>query len=101
MNLRGYYNQAMVAASLMREYSLFLLLFTYLRAVKLEVTELFHFDGCAPNSIKNWVGTTKKWGGGTKKNFFGAWRRNNYYHHCAPPLLKSLRRLCPQLSTHD
>jgi len=30
---------------------------------------LFNFDGCAPNSIKNWVGTTEKWGGGTKKNF--------------------------------
>jgi len=33
MNLRGYYNQAMLAASLMREYSLFLVLFTYLRAM--------------------------------------------------------------------
>ena len=33
MNLRGYYNQAMLAASLMREYSLFLVLFTYLRAI--------------------------------------------------------------------
>jgi len=31
MNLRGYYNQAMLADSLMREYSLFLVLFTYLR----------------------------------------------------------------------
>jgi len=45
--------------------------------------ELFNFDGCAPNSIKKWVGTTEKWGG-TKKI---------YYHHCAPPLLKSFRRL--------
>jgi len=33
MNLRGYYNQAMPAASLMREYSLFLVLFTYLWAI--------------------------------------------------------------------
>jgi len=33
MNLRGYYNQAMLAASLMREYNLFLVLFTYLRAI--------------------------------------------------------------------
>jgi len=29
---------------------------------------LFNFDGCASNSIKNWVATTEKWGG-TKKNF--------------------------------
>jgi len=49
---------------------------------------LFNFDGCAPNSIKNWVGTTEK--SGAPKNFF----RHNYYHHCAPPLLKSFRRLC-------
>jgi len=26
------------------------------------VNSSFHFDGCAPNSIKNWVGTTEKWG---------------------------------------
>ena len=29
MNLRGYYNQAMLAASLFREYSLFLVLVMY------------------------------------------------------------------------
>ena len=33
-----------------------------MQPIKLEVTELFNFDGCAPNSIKNWVGTTEKWG---------------------------------------
>jgi len=27
---------------------------------------LFNFDGCAPDSIKNWVGTTENVGG-TKK----------------------------------
>jgi len=54
---------------------------------------VFNFDGCARNSIKNWVGTTEKWG--APKNFFGAARRNNYYHHCASPflILKSFRRL--------
>ena len=53
---------------------------------------MFNFDGCAPNSIKKWVGTNEKWG--APKIFFGALCRNNYYHHCAPPLLKSFRRLC-------
>jgi len=33
----------------------------------------------------------KMWG--HQKNFFSASRRNNYYRHCAPPLLKSFRRL--------
>ena len=44
-----------------------------------------------------------KSGGGHQK-FFSALCRNNYYHHCAPPLLKSLRRLwtqCYQLSGFD
>jgi len=35
--------------------------------------ELFNFDGCAPNSIKNRVGTTEKWDV-TQKYFFGALR---------------------------
>ena len=61
--------------------------------------ELFNFDGCAPNSIKNWVGTTEKWG--APKFFFSASRRNNYYHHCAPPLLKSFRRLCIEHGSFD
>jgi len=39
---------------------------------------------------KTWL-TQLKSGGAP---FFGAARRINYYHHCAPPLLKSFRRLC-------
>jgi len=59
--------------------------------------ELFNFDGCAPNSIKNWVATTEK--RGAPKIFFGASRQNNHYHYCAPPLLKSFRRLFPNTAS--
>jgi len=52
------------------------------------VNSSFHFDGCAPRLIPSKTGWAQMKIGGHQK------RWNNYYHHCAPPLLKSFRRLC-------